>query len=192
MPDRPGFPLLKIEAEHGFINLEFGLVGHSIEGDEFHLFCAGARQADSEIAFNVLYPMQWTFDPPKGAPQGLFDYHAGMALVNAQPLHESFIQVLAGLYGVPTPRAGMANFTEVSAVVLGGNPHNVVNERVQLKIFFGAYKDAPIPYAEAFLNLDVPNGIIQLHEKDPEYRPMILQGLICGTPEEESEASSVQ
>ena len=64
------------------------------------MLCAGARHADREIAFNVLFPCSWTYNPPEGAPRGLFEYGAGMALVNARPLHESFVQALASLYGL--------------------------------------------------------------------------------------------
>lgn len=78
----------------------------------------------------------------------------------------------------------MANFTEVSAVTLKDNPERVLYEPVILKIFFGSFEGAAVPYAEAFLNVDVPNNTVQINEKDPEYRAAIIEGLVKGTPDQ--------
>jgi hypothetical protein len=184
--ERPRFPPLRIFGDiEGWVDLEFAIAGHRIEGDnEFYMICAGASHDDREIAFNVLFPCRWVHDPPKGAPRGLFDYRAGMALVNAVPVEKAFMETLASLWSLPAPTGGMANFTEVSAISLGGNPERVLHEPISLKIFFGSYENAPIPYAEAYLNLDLPNRSLQLKEKDPHYRGAIIEGLLKGTPEE--------
>ena len=177
------FPMLRLSADaDDWMDLEFGLISHRLEGThDFHVFRAGARHADRDIAFDVWFPCKWEHDPPDGAPSGFAEHHASMALASAKPLHEPFLQTLSALYGLAGVAGGMAHFVEISAVALEGNPENVLSEAVRLKIFFGAFEDSAVPYAEAYLNLDVPNGTIQFNEKDPEWRANIIHALSVGT-----------
>ena len=179
---RLALPPLQVSGDSGWADLEFRLLGHEVQGeDEFHLFCAGAEHEGAPIAFNLLWPTIWNFDPPRGAPKGVFAYSGAIALVNAQPLHERFLRSLAALYELPAPRRAMANFTEVSAISLQGDPERVLDEPVTLKLIFGAHDDSPIPYAELYLSIDVVERRILLKEKDPEWREAILEGLGRGT-----------
>jgi hypothetical protein len=179
---RIALPPLKVAGDDGWADLEFRLLGHEMQGDEeFHLFCAGAHHEGEAIAFNILWPTVWNFDPPRGAPRGVFAYSAAIALVNAQPLHTSFLATLARLYRLAIPRGGMANFTEVTAVSLQGDPERVLDERVTLKLLFGALEDSTIPYAELYLTIDVPARTVELKEKDPEWRGAIIEGLGRGS-----------
>jgi hypothetical protein len=61
--------------------------------------------------------------------------------------------------------------------MLKGSPDKVLTEEVAMKVFFGSSADAETPYGELYLNINVPRGLVQLHEKDPEYRKAVLQGL---------------
>lgn len=47
----------------------------------------------------------------------------------------------------------------------------------RLKLFFAWEEGSETPYGELFLNLDLPNRVLELNEKDPEYRPAILAAL---------------
>lgn len=175
-------PALKISGEGGWADLEFHLLGHEMQDEDgFHLFCAAAHHDGRPLAFNILWPTIWNFDPPRGAPRGVFSHNGNIAFVNAQPLEKNFLEILAQLYDVPAPKHGMANFTEVSAVSMRGDPERVLNETVTLKLLFGAHEESEIPYAEAYLTIDFPNRTVLLHEKDPEWRGAIVAGLELGT-----------
>jgi hypothetical protein len=175
-------PPLKVARDDGWADLEFRLLGHETQGDDaFHLFCAGAHHEGEPIAFNILWPTVWNFDPPRGAPRGVFAYSAAVAFVNAQPFHRSFLKTLAGLYELPPPEHGMANFTEAFAITLQGDPERVLDERVNLKLRFGANEGAPIPYAELYLTLDVKERTVELKEKDPAWRSALIEGLARGS-----------
>jgi hypothetical protein len=175
-------PPLKVSGDDGWADLEFRLLGHETQDDgAFHLFCVGAHDEGEALAFNILWPTIWNFDPPRGAPRGVFAYSAALALVNAQPLHRHFLETLARRYELPSPGRGMANFTEVTAITLQGDPERVLDERVSLKLLFGAHEDSPIPYAELYLTIDVPERTVELKEKDPEWREAILEALARGS-----------
>jgi hypothetical protein len=180
---RLALPPLEVSGDDGWADLGFRLLGHETQGDDaFHLFCAGAHHEGEPIAFNILWPTIWNFDPPRGAPRGVFAYSAAIAFVNAQPFHRGFLRTLARLYELPPPAAdGMANFTEVFAITLGGDPERVLDERVSLKLRFGAHEGAPIPYAELYLTLDVKERSVELKEKDPAWRGALIEGLARGS-----------
>lgn len=179
---RLALPPVKVSGDDGWADLEFRVLGHEMHDNEaFHLFCVGAHHEGEAIAFNILWPTIWNFDPPRGAPHGVFAYSAAMALINAQPLHRSFLETLARLYRLPAPHVGMANFTEVTAITLQGDPERVLDERVSLKLLFGAHEEAAIPYAELYMTIDVPERTVELKEKDPEWRGAILAALARGS-----------
>ena len=71
----------------------------------------------------------------------------------------------------------MRHITEAYAISLEGNPEMVKNSPARLKLFFGWEEGSETPYGELFLNLDLPNRILELNEKDPEYRSAILAAL---------------
>lgn len=175
-------PPLEVSGEDGWVDLGFRLIGHETQGDgEFHLFCAAAHHEGRPLAFNILWPALWNFDPPRGAPPGVFAFSGPLAFVNARPLERSFIETLAEVYRLPAPDGGMANFTEVAAVSIEGDPERVMEERVRLKLLFGPDDDSPIPYAELYLVIDVPERRVELQEKHPDWREAILAGLAQGT-----------
>ncbi len=71
----------------------------------------------------------------------------------------------------------MRHITEAYATSLEGNPEMVKNNPARLKLFFGWEEGSETPYGALFLNLDVPNRVLELNEKDPEYRAAILAAL---------------
>ena len=50
-----------------------------------------------------------------------------------------------------------------------------------MKLLFGAFAQHPIPYAELFLDINLPAMRVSLREKDPEYRAALIAGLERGT-----------
>jgi hypothetical protein len=169
---------LTIGGEEGWVDLGFGLVGKPRSADDLIALTVGARHAETDVGFNVVLPKSWEYEEQENMP-GIGSY-VGIALAAVRPQSDDFLKALATVYGIEVPPR-MADFTELNAVSLEGNPENVLTEKIALKIFFGAHPEFGIPYAEAYLNLDVPNGIVQLHEKDPEYRKAIVEGLAKGT-----------
>lgn len=62
------------------------------------------------------------------------------------------------------------------AVSLGTDPRTLPNIPAKLKLFF--HSDIESRYAEVFLNIDLPERLVQFHEKDQEYRKNVIRVLI--------------
>ena len=173
---------LVLDGEQGWVNLQFGLLGVHEPDENFVVVGVGARHADREIGFNVLIPRRG--ECQSGDPASFEGFAGGMVLVGIGVQSDRFLASLSSLYGLTAIPERMAKLTEVSAISLQGNPERILSEPVATKIFFCAYPDSGVPYAEAFLSFDIPRGTIEFHEKDPEYRQAIVDALVKGTPDE--------
>jgi hypothetical protein len=50
------------------------------------------------------------------------------------------------------------------------------SQRIDIKVFFSA--DGPdADYAELYTNIDPVNHMLEIHEKDPEYRANVIKAL---------------
>ncbi len=87
-----------------------------------------------------------------------------------------FIRALAELYKVRDRTSAMKASTFADAVVLSGNLSTMQSQRIDIKVFF--YADGPeSKYAELYTNIDPVRGILQVHEKDPDYRENVIKAL---------------
>jgi hypothetical protein len=62
-----------------------------------------------------------------------------------------------------------------TAISLGGEPADLGKGPAKIKLFFES--DAEDRYAELYTNVDLASGVLQIHEKDPEYRSALIHAL---------------
>ena len=114
----------------------------------------------------------WRASTPQGFPGPLF---GGKVLIEGVGLRtEAFVRAMEKAY---RRSAGSyeATFASLAAISLKGDPNKLQSEPVKLKVFFESAKESE--YAEAYLNFDLPRGVVQFHEKDPGYRDAVLRFL---------------
>jgi len=92
--------------------------------------------------------------------------------------------LLAKLYELSPGDRTMAARVEAEAVSLNGNPSRIMKAPIVMKLFFGEEEDT---YAELYTSVDVRKSVLQIHEKDPEYREPLLRSLGGAAPVVESE-----
>ena len=84
---------------------------------------------------------------------------------------DSLLQALAALYKLPRKGAVFARTADADIVFLD------VNEREMAgKVFFAA-NGPQSAYAELYTNIDKQRHVLEIHEKDPEYRQNVLKAL---------------
>jgi hypothetical protein len=87
-----------------------------------------------------------------------------------------FLRALAELYKAHARMPAMKASTFADAVVLSGNLSTMQSQRVDIKVFF--YADGPeSKYAELYTNVDPVRGVLEIHEKDPDYRENVIKAL---------------
>ena len=100
----------------------------------------------------------------------------GVAFRSTGEESNRFIRALADLYKVRAPVSVMKAQIFADAAVLRGDLTAMQAERIDIKIFFSA--DGPeSDYAELYVNIDPMNHVLEMHEKDPEYRANVIKAL---------------
>jgi len=175
-------PPLRISGEGGVTGLELGLVWHQLfEKQDAYVFFAAATHEGALLAFNVYFPRRWEHHPTEGFPEDVFAWRSPMALARSVLDGSAFARPLAALWGLEAPAREIAEFTGVAAVSLSGSPARVLEEKLRLKLFVEPDGAAPDAAAEFYLNIDFPNRLVMLREKNPAWRQAILDALVSGT-----------
>jgi hypothetical protein len=124
-------------------------------------------------------PLRLVVDIPADLIPGLtsnFDVVKGAFRERAIHFHPdndptSFAAFLRSRYGIAEPIAPMPPDVAWDAISLQGDPRQLQNQLVKIKMFATAVQgDKEDPEAQLFLNIDLPNQVAVLSEKDPEYR----------------------
>jgi hypothetical protein len=88
---------------------------------------------------------------------------------------DALIEVLDGLYATKLQPTKMRPRTTFTGITLAGEPADLGKGPTKIKLFFEA--EAENSYAELFTNIDLAKGVLQIHEKDPDYRSAIIYAL---------------
>ncbi len=100
----------------------------------------------------------------------------GVAYRSIGPESDRFVRALATLYRTGSNASGMKQSISADAVILGGSARTLQSKRTDIKIFFNA-NGPESRYAELYTNIDPVAHVLEIHEKDPEYRQNVIKAL---------------
>ena len=159
--------------EDGFVDLDIPLVNHAKGPSGIRTLVAQGVFENSPIGFSIEIHSAWKAQPLEDGSATF--YWGRVTLRNVGPPSDNFVFSLARLYGLPKPDKGMLPAIDAQAVGLDNDPRTMDASPIRMKLFF--HSDTEERYAEVFLNIDVPNHLVQFHEKDVEYRKEVLRAL---------------
>lgn len=118
----------------------------------------------------------WQVQEVEGGELTLYWGHGSVRSVG--PESDALLGLLAREYGAGRQALAMATRTPVTVVGLNSDPRSAKTQKIMMKVFFehGAEEN----YAEVFINLDLPGGVLEFHDKDAEYHEGILASLGSG------------
>lgn len=159
--------------EDDFVDLDLPLASHAKDPTGKRLLVARGVFEDTPVGFSVEIDSAWRAQPLE---DGSATFYWGRVTIRSiGPPSDHFVSVLARLYGLPSPATGMLPAIEAEAVGLANDPGDMDTSAIRMKLFF--HSDSEDRYAEVFLNTDIPNRLVQFHEKDMEYRKELLRAL---------------
>lgn len=103
-------------------------------------------------------------------------YQEGISFHSMGELSDNFMKALSALFKTEGSSFKMNETVGSTAFVLSGQPEYFDEEYIKTKIFFDDTNKKE-NYAEWYVNIDLKNRILELREKDPEYRKNILNML---------------
>ena len=101
-------------------------------------------------------------------------YREGFNIYSIGKISDNFIKALIGLYKIDTKPLKMVDKIKSTVFVLAGQPKNFKDDFVKTKIFFDDTNEKGF-YSEWFINIDLKNKILEIKEKDSEYRENIIK-----------------
>jgi hypothetical protein len=99
----------------------------------------------------------------------------GIVYSSIGPESDAFLESMAQLYRVDVPGKFVDRIGVVS-IALEGDPAKLLVEPVRFKVFFHP-NGGESRYAELYTNIDVPKKLLELREKDTDYRANVVKAL---------------
>ncbi len=159
--------------EEGFVDLDLPLMSHNIDPSGSRVLIARGVLDTVPVGFSIEIHSAWKAQPLEDGSATF--YWGRVTLRSIGPPSDNLVSALARLYGLPKPATGMLPAIDAEAVGLANDPRDMGTSAIRMKLFF--HSESEDQYAEVFLNTDIPNRLVQFHEKDMEYRKELLRAL---------------
>ena len=168
-------PPVRVSEEDGFVDVELPIHDVWRHADGTVVVVARGKFENEILGIVVELLPDWVAQPRDG-----FCPWWGAVRITSDGFHsDRLLTVLGNLYGIKDESKSMKRSLQVQAVGLNDDPTQVQSKRTHMKVFF--QDGGEDEYAEIFVNVDIPAGILELHEKDIEYRASVLRSLASET-----------
>jgi hypothetical protein len=163
---------VKLVGEDGWVDLDLPLTEFKDRSNVYRLVAKGLLDGTS-VGLRVEIDGHWN---PKPTEHDAVTFYWGSVTLRSMGLEsDALAMALSRLYGLPHAELRMLPEIRTEAVGLASDPRLIESEPVKMKLFFHSENEER--YAEVFLNIDRRAQIVELHEKDPEYRKNLVRAL---------------
>ncbi len=169
----PPQPLREITTgtEDGFVDLSFAIHSHERLPDGSEILSGYGTHHGREVGVAITLGTNWK--PGKLGPSVV--YTGTVTYRSLGPPSDALIQALDELYSTKLQPTIMRPTTIFTAISLEGEPADLAKGPTKFKLFFES--DSEDRYAEFYTNIDLANGVLQIREKDPDYRSPLVKAL---------------
>ncbi len=165
---------LQILREEGFVDIDLPMDSAKIGKDGTLTIIARGRTGDEIAGFAVDIAPDWESQKVSEEDDDITFYWSKGCIRSIGSESDEFLALLAHEYQLPHS-GKMALRTPISLVLLGSSPGSIQTAPAHMKAFFE--QESEENYAEAFINLDIQNKIVEFHEKDNDYRTGLVTAL---------------
>lgn len=169
-------PLTEIteKGEEGWHDLAFSVQDYSQSADGIQTIQLAGLHKGKKVALCAILSKDWIKRPAsKDFP--ITTYKGTITIQSVGAESDLLISVIDSLYQTKT---GFKTFKQKSiftGISLGGDPRHPDKGDTKIKLFYEP--DDQTQYAELYFNILLGSKIVQIHEKDPEYRTNIVKAL---------------
>ena len=160
--------------DEGFVDLTFAILSHQTRADGSQELRVQGVHAGQDVGLIVVLGPKWkkgTLDPD--VP--IVTYQGRVEFRSFGPASNTLIRILDELYATNIDPKSFRSETTFTAISLEGEPADLAKGPTKIKLFFESEDEDR--YAELFTNVDLANDILQIREKDPEYRAGVIRAL---------------
>ena len=181
---------MTLNLEQGFADFLLQVEAVSFDSSGKCLITAGGREEGLDVGLQVLLPAGMKCGLVERGDDLVLEedrvYYNGVEFRSLGTRSENFLAVLAKAYEVPLQSPKMAGATAFTCIVLEGDMESFAERPVKCKLFFDEKmlrEDNDEDYCELYLNIDLKLRILEIAEKDQEYRANIMRALNEVAPE---------
>ncbi len=162
--------------EEGFVDLRLKITETTIKNDYYVIDTEGNYKDDLvKLRFYLKNNMEG-MEKLQNSEQSFKFYKEGIKIESMGEYSNRFLKVLIELYELINYKGIMQREIITTCVALQHSPLNLTEIKVKFKCFFNEEEEDK--YAELYINFDIPNNLVEIKEKDPEYRENIIKSLI--------------
>ena len=166
-------PPILFGSEQGFVDVDLP-ISVQTQRDGQMRFEAQGMYASQPVGFRFVMGDVWKPQAQPGSK--LVVYWGTGAIESLGGVSDRFVSMLAKKYGLQSyEELRMLSAVQVAVVSLGDDPSKVMRTPTRMKIFL--HDGDKKRYAEAYVNVDAVRGILEFHEKEPEYRLNVVRAL---------------
>ena len=167
---------IDISEESDFVDLQLTITKYWQDEFKNHICQVKGLYQKDTVGFEIAFRPDLELGIIDGEFENTRFYREGINFYSVGELSDNFIKALIGLYKTDNEPLKMMNKVESTAFVLGGQPENFDSDYIKTKIFFDDTDEKGF-YSEWYVNIDLKNKILELLEKDSEYRKNIINML---------------
>lgn len=168
-------PDILSNSEEGFADLTFLIVEVARNRDGSQRLVANARHRDRAVGLAVRLGPNWR----EGTLGDTIVTHQGeVTLASIGEDSDALVTAVSQIYELESGPLSMAEAVDFTGISLEGDPARLSAGPVKIKLFF-EHEDEE-QYAEVYLNIDLQQMILEVREKDQEYRGALLRALRRG------------
>jgi len=164
---------IQFGSEQGFVDVDLP-ISRLTQQDGQMRFEARGMYASQPVGFRFVMGDVWKPQAQPGSK--LVVYWGTGAIESLGGESDRFVSMLASKYGLQSHgQLRMLSAVRVAVVGLGDDPSKAMRTSTRMKIFL--HDGDKERYAEAYVNVDPVRGMLEFHEKDPEYRLNVVRAL---------------
>ncbi len=165
-----------LKENNGFKDLIFRIITQEGSNPNFYLFDLEGEYKQKTVGLRL--QLQKGMKP--GIINGQMDNTAfrqnGLILLSMGAKSDNLLEAICELYGIQNTKKHFIKELSLTTFALDGNPQNLEHAFVKFKIFNDSSSEQS-NYWEMYCNVDIPNKVVHLDEKDVEYRQPIIKSL---------------
>jgi hypothetical protein len=166
-----------IDQEEGFFDIDFYIASCDLNNDGTISVSVRNEMKGKPVEFTLCFENKWNKKEIENSDN--FFYWGKGKFINTGEYTDNFLKTLASCYCVPVKTPDNNKAIEAVIVGLANDPASMTSQAVDMKFFFNSDSEKQELYSEVYINVNIPERILQFHEKDPEYREPLIRSL-CG------------
>jgi len=167
---------IDISEESDFVDLQLTITKYWQDEHKNHICQVKGLWQKDTVGFEIAFRSDLQLGIIDGEVDKTRFYKQGINFYSVGALSNNFIKALTGLYKTDNKSLMMIEKVESTTFVLDGQPEKFDSDYIKTKIFFDDMDEKGF-YSEWYVNVNLKNKILELKEKDSEYRENIINML---------------